>query len=77
MNAKVKGVLVIAAKHAVAAVLTNGALMAMFSDKFEFHDWRGVINIIKLTGAVVGGAEAKVWIPKLLAWATNTNGNNT
>jgi hypothetical protein len=73
MNLQLKNILLIAAKHAVAAVLTNGALMAMFSGTFNFHDLAGVLALLKLTGAIVGGAEAKVWIPKLLNWATTTS----
>lgn len=73
MNEKLRAFLIIALKHAVAAVLTNAALMAMFSQDFNFHNLTGVLDILKATGAIVAGAEAKVWLPKILKWATSTD----
>jgi hypothetical protein len=73
MNPGLKNFLIICAKHAVAAILTNSALMLMFSDTFTLHTKLGVIALLKATAAIVGGAEAKVWIPKALKWATSND----
>jgi hypothetical protein len=71
-----KSFLVIALKNAVNAVLTNAALMTMFSGTFHLHSWAGVLNILKAAGIAVAVREGQIWVPKLLAWSTSpTNGN--
>lgn len=71
MNATVKTILVVSAKNAVNAILTNGALMTLFSGTFHLHSWAGALNVLKATGAVIGIREAQIWVPKLLKWSTD------
>ena len=68
-----KPFLVAAAKNAVNAILTNAGLMAMYSGQFNFHDWNGVLGILKATALVVASREAAVYLPKLLIWSTSTD----
>lgn len=71
MNPTLKNILIISAKNAVNAVLTNSALMAMMSETFNLHSWDGVKHILMAAGSVIGSREAMIWIPKLLRWSTN------
>jgi hypothetical protein len=75
MNSNVKSFLIVTAKNAVNAVLTNAALMTMFSGTFHLHSWAGVLNLLKAAGIAVAVREAQIWVPKLLSWSTSpTNG---
>ncbi len=69
MNPKVRTVLVIVAKNAVNAVLTNAGLMATMSASFHLHSWDGIKHILEAAGSVVASREAMVWLPKLIAWS--------
>lgn len=71
MNAKFKSFLVISAKNALNAVLTNAALMTTFHDWGKLATKAGWAHVGWTTLAVVGAREASVWIPKLLAWSTS------
>lgn len=62
-------VLVISAKHALNAVLTNTALATMMPSVFNFHSAAGLIALAKGAGAAVAAREAAVWIPPLLKWS--------
>lgn len=69
MNPKLKAVLIIAAKHAVNAILTNGTLMGLMSGTFHMHSRQGWMNILRLTAGVVVSREGLVWLPKILKWS--------
>lgn len=69
MNPKLRSFLLICAKHAVNAVLTNGGLMALFPQIFNFHNHAGQLAVLKAVGLVVGSREAMVWGPKILKWS--------
>lgn len=73
MNATVKTILIVSAKNAVNAILTNGALMTLFSGTFHLHSWAGALNVLKATGAVIGIRESQIWVPKLLKWSTDAD----
>lgn len=78
MNPKLKTFLIISAKQAVNAILTNGALMTMMSGTFHLHSWDGVKHILEATLSVIGSREAMIWVPKILRWSTTDalpNGN--
>ena len=72
MNRRLKNIFIIAAKHAVNAILTNAGLMTMLHGAFNFYSRAGLWNIGKATLSVVVAREAIVWIPVILKW-TNTN----
>ena len=61
-------VLVISAKHALNALLTNTALAAMMPSVFNLHSTAGLIALGKAAGAAVAAREAAVWIPPILKW---------
>lgn len=65
----IRALLIVAAKNAVNAILTNMGLMAMFSNTFNWHSWAGVLAMAKATGLVVLAREVVVWVPKLLKWS--------
>lgn len=80
MNPTLKNILIVSAKNAVNAILTNGALMAMMSGTFHLHSWQGVKHIMEATLSVIGSREAMIWVPKILKWSTTDavpNGNAT
>lgn len=74
MNATFQRVLIISAKNAVNAILTNASLAAMLPKTFTVFTAAGLIAMVKVCAAVVASREAMVWIPKLLAWS-QSNGN--
>lgn len=82
MNETGKKILIVSAKHAVNALLTNVSLTVMFHSTFHFnnfHDWAGMIAYLKAAGAVILSREAMVWGPKILKWSQtgiDTNGDN-
>jgi hypothetical protein len=65
----VKNILIVAAKNAVNAVLTNAALMAKFPTVFNIHSKDGWWNLAYAIGSVVLAREVMVWIPELLRWS--------
>jgi hypothetical protein len=80
MNPAVKKVLVIVAKNAVNAILTNAGLIAMLHGAFNFYSASGWWNIGKAALSVVIARESLVWVPVFLKWSmTNAqpDGNGT
>lgn len=69
MNPSVQNFLVIVAKNAVNAILTNAGLMTMMSGAFNIHSSSGWWNLGKATLVVIGSREAMVWVPILLQWS--------
>lgn len=74
MSARLKRALLISAKNAVNALLTNTAMTALFPHFMQWHHpanfwW----NVGKVALATVIGREAIFWGPKLLRWS-ETNG---
>lgn len=78
-SSKLKSFLVISAKNALNAVLTNAALMTTFHNWGQLSTKAGWISIGWTTLSVVGAREATVWLPKILAWSTSPteDGNST
>ncbi len=68
---KVKVFLIITAKNAVNAIITNAALMAMFHGQFA-NVWSksGWWDVGKVALSVVISREVIVWGPVLLKWTT-------
>jgi len=64
-----KQFLIICAKNAVNAVLTNAGLMASMSQTFNLHDWSGLKHILFAAASVIASREAMVWGPKILKWS--------
>jgi hypothetical protein len=60
---------IIVVKNAVAAILTNAALMAMLHGAFNVTTTSGWWNIGKAALAVVVSREAAIWVPVLLKWS--------
>lgn len=80
LGPKTKKALIISAKHAVNAVLTDTALNQFFPLIFNFHSTAGVIAFSKGAGAAILAREVAVWLPPLLKWSQenlswNGNGN--
>lgn len=73
MNPKLKSFLLICAKNAVNAVLTNAGLMASMSQTFNLHDWPGLKHILYAAASVIASREAMVWGPKILSWSTTNS----
>ena len=71
MNATLKKVLLISAKNAVNAVLTNGTLLAAMPGVINLHSSDGLWNILKVTIGVVISREAMIWVPVLIKWSTS------
>ena len=69
MNPWIKRILIVSAKNAVFAVLTNSAIMIQWHYIFNFDNWAGVWAVTRATLSVIGAREAVVWIPKLLKWS--------
>jgi len=65
-----KKIAVIAAKHAVNAILTNSGLMLMLHGAFNAYSRAGLWNIGKATVSVVIAREAVVFLPQILKWTT-------
>lgn len=77
MNPSVRNVLLISAKQAVGAIIGNAALAALLPGVFNLHDPAHALAFLKSTLAIVAGAEAKVWVPRILLWVNSpTNGEN-
>ena len=76
MNPTIKKILVISAKHAVNAVLTNASLAAMMPRTFNFHH-AGLMAFGETALATVIAREAMVWGPVLIKWSqSNLNFGN-
>lgn len=79
MNATVKKILIISAKHAVNALLTNSVLSELLPSVFNFHSAAGLLAFGKAALATVAAREAVVWIPVVLKWTQENisfGGNN-
>lgn len=68
MNATLKKVLIISAKHAVNALLTNAALAGLLPNIFNFHSPAGLLAFGKAALGVVAAREATIWLPVVLKW---------
>ena len=71
MSQQIKTILIISAKHAVNAVLTNAALVAMFHQFFGLYSKLAFEHMLGVAAATVASREAMVWIPKILKWSTS------
>lgn len=70
MSPNVKNVLIIIAKNAVNAVLTNATLMATMHQTFYLTgNWHGIDNMLKVTLGVVLAREGVVFLPVILKWS--------
>lgn len=70
MNPKLKSFLIICAKQAVNAVLTNAAVTALFPQFMQWgHPAEFWYNACKVAVAAILSREAMFWGPKLLAWS--------
>lgn len=70
MNATFKSFLIIAAKNAVNAVITNATLMATLPGVINLSSSAGLWNILKVTGGTIVAREVTVWGPVLIKWST-------
>lgn len=74
LNQTFKNILVIAAKNAVNAIVTNGTLMAMLPGVINLNSTAGLWNVLKVTISTVVAREGIVWLPKIIKWsATNAD----
>jgi hypothetical protein len=73
MTPKLKSALIIAAKNAVNAIITNAGLITMLHGAFNVSSAAGWWNIGKATISVVAAREAIIWGPKLLAWSSSSS----
>lgn len=64
-----KNFLTIAAKNAVNAVLTNSTLLGLWHSQVNFTH-AGLINMARVTGAVVLAREILVWGPIVTKWSS-------
>lgn len=69
MNGTFKKVLIISAKNAVNALLTNSVLMTTLGNWQQLHSASGWVVVAKVTLSCVLAREAMVWGPKILAWS--------
>lgn len=77
LHPTVKAVIVISAKNAVFAILTNSALMIQWHSIFNFDNWPGVWAVTRATFSVIASREALVWLPKIMKWSqTNADAND-
>lgn len=70
MTQQLKTILIISAKHAVNAILTNAALIAMFHQFFGLYSWKVFEHMLGVAVATVASREAMVWLPKILKWSS-------
>ena len=75
MNATLKAGLIIAAKQAVNALLTNSAMTVFFPQFMGWHTGAWWWNVGRVAVGTVLSREALVWGPKLLAWSQSNAGN--
>jgi len=64
-----KKFLIICAKNAVNAVLTNSSLMALMHGTFNLYSRDGMWNLGKATLSVVAAREVLVWGPVIMRWS--------
>lgn len=69
MSMWMRNFLVICAKNALNAVITNVGLITLFHSTFNTTSWQGWFNLIKAGIIVILGREAAVWGPILLNWS--------
>src|SRR4051794_15216086 len=75
MNISLKKVLIVSAKNAVNAILTNSVLMTTLGNWQQLHTAAGWVVVGKVTLSCILAREAMVWVPKVLAWSqSETNG---
>jgi hypothetical protein len=60
---------IISLKTAVGALIVESGAWLILPANFNLHDKAAIWNMAKLAIFIVGGSEAKVWVPKLLAWS--------
>lgn len=72
MNPKLKSVLIITAKNAVNAILTNSALLTLLGNWQQLGTRAGWVLVLKTTLSVVFAREAIAWGPKIIAWSNST-----
>ena len=60
---------IISLKTAVGALIVESGAWFILPDNFNLHDKAAFWNMLKLGGFIVAASEAKVWVPKLLAWS--------
>lgn len=72
MRPKLKRMLILSAKHAVNAILTNSVLMTTLGSWSQIHTRGGWWTIGKVALSTIVAREAMVWGPKLLAWSQST-----
>ena len=70
MNATLKLVLIISAKHAINSLLVNSVFLELFPHTFEIHTRAGWFNLAKSALAIIGSREAMVWVPRILKWSS-------
>lgn len=69
MNPKLKTFLIISAKNAVNALLTNTGAWLIVPKDFNLHNLAGLDHIALLALTTILAREGTVWIPKILAWS--------
>lgn len=68
MNPTIRSIIVISIKSAIGAVISNSVLMTTMGQTFNTHNRQGLINLGLATLSIIGGSEAKVWLPRIMAW---------
>lgn len=69
MNPTFKNILLISAKNAVNALITNISASQLWPLVFNLHSKSGIFNFVKLILTVIGSREVMVWLPKILKWS--------
>jgi hypothetical protein len=77
LSPRLRYFLIISAKHAVNAILTNAGLMTLWSEVFNIHSPSGWVNLLKATALVVATRESMVWGPKIITWSMSVGGTDT
>jgi hypothetical protein len=65
----IKHFLIIVAKNAVNAIITNAGLMATMHGAFNTYSRNGLWNLGKATLSVVVAREVMVWGPVVVKWS--------
>lgn len=75
MNPTLRKILIIATKNAVNAAAVTIMPMIDHSDGYNFHNWAGVLALLRLIVGAILIREAIFWIPELIKWSQSpTNG---
>ena len=69
-----KKILKISLKKAILALGTSGGSIAAFHNHVNFHSWHGIILLAEAVGITVGASEFYYWWPKIMAWASTSDG---